>query len=55
MKLLKLYANEKYILMLNSQGKDLKVFVSFKVFKKPILMENFEDYLLVMYWLVANS
>ncbi|KGN54642.2 protein root UVB sensitive 5 isoform X1 [Cucumis sativus] len=31
MKLLKLYANEKYILMLDSQDKDLKVFVSFKV------------------------
>ncbi|XP_022966620.1 protein root UVB sensitive 5 isoform X1 [Cucurbita maxima] len=52
MKLLKLYANEKYILMLNSQGKDLKVFVSFKVgaSSMSVLRSIWQTYWLDKHW-----
>lgn len=53
MKLLKLYDNEKYILMLDSQGDDLKVVVSFKVYKSNH-MENFGDYCYLFRWLLLN-
>ncbi|XP_022151586.1 protein root UVB sensitive 5 isoform X2 [Momordica charantia] len=57
MELLKLYAKEKYILMLNTQDKDLKVSVSFKVgaTSMSVLRSIWQTYWLDEHWHASAS
>ncbi|XP_038881754.1 protein root UVB sensitive 5 isoform X2 [Benincasa hispida] len=57
MKLLKLYANEKFILMLDAQDKDLKVVVSFKVgaSSMAVLRSIWQTYWLDKHWDSSES